>query len=502
MLDGLKIRIFLVFFISLIIFCATLITGYKKYTEQSSNLENYLHKQYAIHGNLYKARSEILLLENMFYKRAEINDSSVFKEKIEGIKDRLSTVGEMMIFNSRFAQNNNQDTIFLKINQIKNLLDAKKNSNAPWSDELEIVKREFDTLESIFLYLLDDQQKTVIEDIEGAKIKIIAYSTIVMVILFLFLIYAAAVFLKPILKLNKYIEDFAKNEFDIKRRIPISDSDIGNLAQSFNKFLDKVQDMDEKLILRANELEKRVKEEIGKNREKDVIMIKQSQSSAISEMIENIAHQWRQPLNALGLTVQDIEDAYDFDELNEEYVRNSVRRAMDIVEKMSKSVDKFRDFYLPKIERREFSINNTIDETLRLFDAVFKENFIVVRKIWSEDVTTIGYPNEFSQVIFNILNNSKEALVDYQDKLNREIIIKLTKDGDLITLLIADNGGGIKTGQIDRIFDPYYTTKEKTGGVGLGLYMSKTIIEKNMDGKISAYNTPKGAAIKIELNSL
>lgn len=248
-----------------------------------------------------------------------------------------------------------------------------------------------------------------------------------------------------------------------------------------------------------NELQRKLKEEYTKNTKKDQMMIRQSRLAAMGEMISNIAHQWRQPLNALALTIQDIEDSYRHNEINDEYIRETVEKSMELIQHMSVTIDDFRNFYKTNKDIVEFSLKRSIDEAMKIISASLKNSSIDIETDFRQDVIVRGYPNEFSQVILNILSNSKDALIDNR-QTDRRISIGIESPGEgRGRIVIIDNGGGIPANVIDSVFDPYFTTKEQGRGTGIGLYMSKTIIESNMGGKIDIANIGDGTRVTIEL---
>ena len=248
-----------------------------------------------------------------------------------------------------------------------------------------------------------------------------------------------------------------------------------------------------------SELQRKLREEYSKNSKKDQMMIRQSRLAAMGEMISNIAHQWRQPLNALALTVQDIEDSYRHNEITDEYIKETVEKSMELIQHMSVTIDDFRNFYKANKDIVAFSLKRAIDEAMKIISASLKNSSIEISLECKEDVIVRGYPNEFSQVILNILSNSKDALLDNTPS-GREIDIIIDKtDTEKGRIVITDNGGGIPKSILDNVFDPYFTTKEQGKGTGIGLYMSKTIIESNMGGKIDIENTGKGTKVTITL---
>lgn len=236
-----------------------------------------------------------------------------------------------------------------------------------------------------------------------------------------------------------------------------------------------------------NSLELKVEEQTKKRREQEVMLMQQSRLASMGEMIGNIAHQWRQPLNALSLVVGNIKDAFLMQRLDEAYMNKSSEKAYKLIQKMSTTIDDFRDFFKPDKEKKNFSVSFAIEDSLQLIEALLNNSNIEVEKHLDDSVNIDGYHNEFSQVVLNIINNAKDALVANRTD-DRLVKIDLSSKNGKAHLCISDNAGGIPENIIDRIFEPYYTTKEQGHGTGLGLYMSKLIIEDHMSGSIRAEN--------------
>jgi signal transduction histidine kinase len=233
-------------------------------------------------------------------------------------------------------------------------------------------------------------------------------------------------------------------------------------------------------------------------REKERLLVVQSRHAALGEMIENIAHQWRQPINTLGLMLQAMPFAFEEGEFSREYLDDTVAKAMDQILHMSQTIDDFRNFYRPDKERVTFGVRQVIAKTLSLITGNFTRLNISVETNVTGDPAITGYPNEFSQVLLNILLNARDAFSERKVRLPR-IRINLSAENGRSVLTISDNAGGIPDGIIDRIFEPYVTTKGPDKGTGVGLFMSKTIIENNMNGSISVRNTEEGAEFRIEI---
>ncbi|MCF8370928.1 MAG: PAS domain S-box protein [Bacteroidales bacterium] len=245
-------------------------------------------------------------------------------------------------------------------------------------------------------------------------------------------------------------------------------------------------------------LERKVTDAVKELRERDHMLIKQSRQAAMGEMIGNIAHQWRQPINSLGLIVQNFKNAYEMGIMTSDYLDNKVTKITELINFMSETIDDFRNFFQPNNEKITFSLKETVEKTINFLAHNFVHNNIKVENEIKEDVLIEGFPNEFSQVILNILVNAKDAFLEKKIKEPR-IKITLKQHKSKTVVLISDNGGGVPDGIIHHIFEPYFTTKEQGKGTGLGLYMSKAIIEKNMGGRLSVANSDIGAEFRIEI---
>ncbi len=246
-------------------------------------------------------------------------------------------------------------------------------------------------------------------------------------------------------------------------------------------------------------LERRVEEEVAKNRDKDLLMLQQSRLAAMGEMIGNIAHQWRQPINAVSLILANIQSAFEFEELTADLLEEKVTAGQQIVVKMSATIDDFRNFFKPDKKKTVFNLETVIDEALSLVEASLKSSHITVTVTsCKEPVSTFGFANEYSQVILLILTNARDAIIEHS-RGSGEIYIHLFLEAGRAMATIRDNGGGIAPDIIDRIFDPYFTTKAGKQGTGIGLYMAKVIIEEHMEGQIEAKNVDKGAEFQVTI---
>lgn len=293
----------------------------------------------------------------------------------------------------------------------------------------------------------------------------------------------------------------------------------------------------EKIILqKTNELkktnqnlQKTITEQIEQSRKKDQIMYQQARLASMGEMIQNIAHQWRQPLNSLIILIQNFKLKYDNSTLSKDIVQAQTQDALRIANNMSDTIENFRNFFQPHIKKKNFFICASIKDSIALIKPTLEQNNIQVFFEYEEDIEIFGYENAFSQIVLNIIKNAQDALtqcaLDFKQDSMHDLaqdssdfdaqsgIIQITlsrnshcaltqstqasKMADCAQICIMDNGGGIKIPQIDKIFEPYFTTKHKSIGTGIGLYMAKQIIEKQMGGCIEVANS---AWVAKELN--
>lgn len=264
-------------------------------------------------------------------------------------------------------------------------------------------------------------------------------------------------------------------------------------------FEDELQ-RQKKLLQELNEtLEQRVGEEVANNREKDIMLIQQNRQAALGELLDHIAHQWKQPLTSLSLVIQDLGDTALAGKLTDEHVKETVCITMALLEHMIQTMDVFRGFYRPDKEKKVFSIKDSIDQALTFISPSFMFYSIAVEIDVDPGLTVFGYSKEYTQVLLNILANARDVFSARGTEKPR-VIIKAFADGTKSVVTVTDNAGGIPEAIIDKIFNFYFTTNESSGGTGIGLYMSKNIIEKNMAGKLSAQNVDGGAELRIEIS--
>ena len=235
---------------------------------------------------------------------------------------------------------------------------------------------------------------------------------------------------------------------------------------------------------------------IKEKNEKEKLLIHQSKLASMGEMINNIAHQWRQPLTHLGFINMNLQLAYEDEPLNKKYLKEKIEESNSQLDFMSKTIDNFRDFYKPNKQKELFYISDAVKKALEIMEPIFESYKIKFEFNLIKDKQINAYENEYSQVILNLLTNAKDVLISRQIQ-NPQITIIIDEKNDLSITSILDNAGGIENKYINQIFDPYFTTKQK--GSGIGLYMSKMIIESHFKGKIKVFNEKNGAIFIIEV---
>jgi two-component system, chemotaxis family, sensor kinase Cph1 len=245
-------------------------------------------------------------------------------------------------------------------------------------------------------------------------------------------------------------------------------------------------------------LEERINQSIADLRHKDQILIQQGRLAAMGEMINNIAHQWRQPLNNVGLIIQDLQFSYDDGTLDRGGLKQEIGKAMDIIMHMSHTIDDFRNFFREDKNKGSFFVSMAVQHALEFISATLASHDITVAFDDDERVTAIGYQNEYAQVLLNILSNARETSIERRVTAPH-IHIRVTFENGRSVVYIKDNCGGIAEDILPKIFDPYFTTRTPDKGTGIGLYMSKVIIEQHMGGHLTASNTEGGVEFRIEV---
>ena len=307
----------------------------------------------------------------------------------------------------------------------------------------------------------------------------------------------------PILDKDENIIEFIAIRYDVTAEVELKKSleEKEKELEQLNLNLEqKVKEQTKQLKELNKTLEQRVQEEIKKNEEKQKLLFWQSRMASLGQMLANIAHQWRQPLTELNLTLFNMKKACT--QNNEKKVDELYKESKSLISNMSLTIEDFSNFFNPQKEKKSFEIKEAVNEALMVLRKVIELENIHIQIDVPINYKVIGVSNELSQVIINLIQNSKDAFIQ-NDITNRTIMITLKEkqilDKKYSLLEISDNAGGITKENIDKIFEPYFTTKHKSQGTGLGLFMSKMIIEKSLDGQLSHKNTKDGSIFTIKL---
>jgi len=245
-------------------------------------------------------------------------------------------------------------------------------------------------------------------------------------------------------------------------------------------------------------LEHRVAQEVEKNRQKDKQMLEQSRLAQMGEMISMIAHQWRQPLAAISATSSGLEVKAKLGRLDNKLLLEKVQNISKYAQHLSSTIDDFRDFFKSNKELRQTSYQEIIQSVLDIVSVSVKNKNIDLQVEYQTTKTFQTYPNEIKQVVLNLIKNAEDILLEKEIE-NGYIRITAKEENGKFILEVSDNAGGVPKDIINKIFDPYFSTKLEKNGTGLGLYMSKTIIEEHCNGKLSVHNSAEGAVFVIEL---
>ena len=257
-----------------------------------------------------------------------------------------------------------------------------------------------------------------------------------------------------------------------------------------------IQDLKNSICQMNETLESRVKEEIEKNRQQELMLLQQNRLAQMGEMINMIAHQWRQPLTSISTSIQNLIYDYEDGMLNDDkHIKSFIDKNKKTISFMSQTIDDFRNFFKIDKNKENFDVLAATQKVLDMQQAQL-EDYNIEINIEGDSFKYLGFESEYQQVILNLISNAKDALVE-KKIVNPQIDIVLEKN----KIVVKDNAEGILDEVIARVFEPYFTTKEQGKGTGIGLYMSKMIIENNMDGNLSVNNNENGAEFVIAFKS-
>jgi len=307
---------------------------------------------------------------------------------------------------------------------------------------------------------------------------------------------------------NKLISNISKDEHDklISDFSPINYKEVINYDLLFKVvvfsivlifFIVREKKLNSKIIKTNNDLKNKIRHEVDLNRKKDAFIFQQSKLASMGEMIANIAHQWRQPLNRINMSMHVISSIIDKSKIKEKkLIEKNILLIENNITYMSSTIDDFSGFFSPKKEMTQFHVKKVINRSLVLFQN--KNTDVIINIDIGNDIVIKSYENELIQVIMVLLEN---AIYNFQTANIKEKTVHLYagKRKNTLEISILDNGGGIPSEIIDRIFEPYFSTKFKGQGIGVGLYMAKMLVEESMNGKLLVEVRNKNTHFKIQL---
>ena len=303
----------------------------------------------------------------------------------------------------------------------------------------------------------------------------------------------------PILDSDGEIEEFIAIRYDVTQEVELKlaleekERELRQLNQTLEQ---RVATQTKELYQLNKHLEKRVQEEVEKNEQKQKILFSQSRFASLGQMIANIAHQWRQPLTELNLSLFSLKNAIGSDDpsSSDKYYKD----AKKTIQSMSQTIEDFQNFFNPNKPVEPFDPVTSFNDALTLIHKDLKKEQISLRTSLGRGIEITGVSNELTQVLINLLQNAKEALSESSVD-SREISVYIMEEQDIVTLSVQDNAGGIDHDALEKVFDPYYSTKHASQGTGLGLFMSRMIVQQSLGGHISASNNENGALITITI---
>nr|WP_305910260.1 PAS domain-containing sensor histidine kinase [Methylomarinum sp. Ch1-1]MDP4521874.1 PAS domain-containing sensor histidine kinase [Methylomarinum sp. Ch1-1] len=248
--------------------------------------------------------------------------------------------------------------------------------------------------------------------------------------------------------------------------------------------------------LMNKQLDKRVRQAIAENLQQEKIIASQARFAAMGEMVANIAHQWRQPLNSLSLTLEDLQEAEHQNQSNKQFLQQSIDKALQQIDKMSATIDVFQSRLQGENRKQFFAVPDVIHDTANLVQDYLSSQGINLVIEARQQTYAYGSPEELSQVFQNLIANARDAILT-NNSSNKEIRFALTADSKQSIIEISDSGGGIDSAIKDRIFDPFFSSKNSARGIGL--YMAKQLIEQSLHGSISLDNDQHGVKVTITL---
>ncbi len=271
-----------------------------------------------------------------------------------------------------------------------------------------------------------------------------------------------------------------------------------NVTGIFLRYQEELRKGENRLRQLNASLEERVRDEVRQHQEKEKMLIQQSKMAEMGDMISMIAHQWRQPLNQLSYVFMNIEGAFEYKELTQKYLDEKLGEGTRLLEFMSHTIDDFRNFFRPDKARSEVTLSDMVSQTLPLIEKTLEVHGIALHVSYESHSSVTIFRNELIQVLLNLIKNAKDVLVE-RDVAIPVIALRTFETEHSVSIEVCDNAGGVDEKIAKKIFDPYFSTKSQAHGTGLGLYMSKTIVEGHLGGTLELKNSETGACFSVNI---
>lgn len=395
--------------------------------------------------------------------------------------------GTSFLFNRDFdivAFSDDIDEIRYKKNEslIKEHLLEKPSDVLRYIDENEEYILAFSEISNGWVLGISQPSKEVFSHTRGLVLMLTLLTVACILVAIVFGIILAKRLAKPILSASDELKLIEMGDY------------THNIPKEFLERDDEVGDFHNAILAIQSEL----KHEAELNREKDVFMIYQSKQAKIGEMVGNISHQWKQPLNTINLILTNLYDDYKYQELDEKQFEKTINTLRKIVDNMVATIKDFTDFLKPSKENTNFDLAESINMALDLMEVSLKYNQISMKVDIASGIKIRGFQNEFSHVLFNVINNARDGIIESQVEDKYISIRAFTKDKEVV-IEITNTGKQIPDEILEKLFHPYFTTKEDNDGTGVGLYISRIIVEQRMNGKIQLENVADGVCCRIVL---
>ncbi|MEA1983760.1 MAG: HAMP domain-containing sensor histidine kinase [Campylobacterota bacterium] len=426
------------------------------------------------------------------------------REKIELM---MKTLQPNLAMNISFEQKQGISTILDSIIKIENIKSIEitsslinKKITKPYSDDSDLSSYKTSIVNPFSFSPIAN-----LEILYSNEHLLLIYHKVINAVLFLYIFSIMAFFtfyisIKKELNALNFIAQTLQNYSNKKNFKPIKikehTQEINTIVFAVNEMMSLISKHFEELQSFNTKLEKQVKEKVQELQVQEKMLIHQSRQAAMGEMLESIAHQWRQPLNIIGISSANLETEYQLGIMKEATFTQNMQIISTNINYMSSTIDDFRNFLNPDRELSYFDPRKTLEDVLTILKAQLDNNSVELVIDVQTDIVFYGIENEFKQVLFIIINNAKDAIKTKKVLLGK-ITITFYKEAQMSIVSFCDNGGGIKEDILSSIFNPYFSTKFSSSGTGLGLYMAKNIIESRMDGELKVKNINNGCCFKI-----